>query len=157
MELRWTCFTQPICSKTLVTKAQFSLPLISILNSHGRDSSSRYFVRASKPSALSKQGQQRGCEVSQSWWCVLPKLNSPRCWTLGTCLQPKVKTAHICRGAISPTLFTAFSVSKVVFLFVLNSVSPPPSLFFVFHHFSWFPVLSVADILIKLIFLCCVA
>lgn len=81
---------------------QLSFPFIIILNHYCRWSSNRYCVRTGKPWALSKQGQQWRCWVSQGWWCLFPKLNSPRCQKPGTWLQPKVKTAHVFRGATFP-------------------------------------------------------
>lgn len=91
-----------ICLSLALNQLSFPLTIIIILNQHCRGSPSRYCVRTGKPSALSKQGEQWRCQVSQGWWWLLPKLNSPRGQTLGNCLRPKVKIVHVFRGAIFP-------------------------------------------------------
>lgn len=130
-----------------------------ILNYHCRGFSSRHCVRRGKPSGLSRQRQQWRCQVSQGWWC-LPKLNSPTYQTLGTCLQPKVKTDHVFRGAIFPHPIHSMTCFK-------GGIPPYTYVsFFLHHHLCFYlppfiPILCLAilprmtDILSKVIFLCC--
>lgn len=141
VELRETCSTRLMPSKTLVAKAQFSFPFISIQNPHYRGSSSRYFVRVGKPSApQSKDSKEAvkclrvGDVFCQSW--ILQMLNT---WDF---LQPELKTARLQRR-FSSTLFTTCPVPKIILLLILISLHFSATLFvFVFHLFSWFLVLS---------------
>lgn len=143
IELRGTWLTWLVWGKTLGTKVQFSFPSIIILNPFYKGSSSRYLSGLVSPQLSQSKDSKEGVKCPRAGDVFCQSWALPDAEHLGLAYSLKWRQPMFAEEPSFPTPFTASSVQKVILLLKPVSLHFSTILFvFVFHLFSWFPVLS---------------